>query len=113
MPTYEYECNSCHSRFEKRQGFHDEPVAQCPKCQGSGRLVFYPAPIIFKGGGFYVTDSRPSSGGNGDGSGAGSETGSGAGSETSSGAGSGASSEESGSGGEKPVSTGEAKGSEE
>ncbi|HEY32636.1 MAG TPA: zinc ribbon domain-containing protein [Dehalococcoidia bacterium] len=58
MPTYEYECNVCHYRFDKRQGFNDAPLAECPKCQGTSRRVFYPAPIIFKGSGFYVTDSR-------------------------------------------------------
>ncbi|UCB43852.1 MAG: FmdB family transcriptional regulator [Dehalococcoidales bacterium] len=65
MPTYEYECNLCHHRFDKRQGFNDAPLAECPKCQGTSRRVFYPAPIIFKGSGFYVTDSR-SRGGDGD-----------------------------------------------
>lgn len=65
MPIYEYECNSCHYRFDKRQGFDDAPLAECPKCQGISRRVFYPAPIIFKGSGFYVTDSRGNSGGDG------------------------------------------------
>jgi putative FmdB family regulatory protein len=72
VPIYEYECNSCHYRFDKRQGFNDAPLAECPKCQGTGRRVFYPAPIIFKGSGFYVTDNRRRSGddgGGGDGSG--------------------------------------------
>ena len=59
MPIYEYECSSCQVRFEKKQGFHDEPVAKCPVCEGAARRVFYPAPIIFKGSGFYITDSRP------------------------------------------------------
>jgi putative FmdB family regulatory protein len=71
LPIYEYECNSCHFRFEKRQGFDDAPLAECPKCQATGRRVFYPAPVIFKGSGFYVTDSRRSAddgdGGNGGG----------------------------------------------
>lgn len=58
MPTYEYECKSCLFRFEKRQSFNDAPVAECPRCHGSSRRVFYPTPIIFKGSGFYVTDSR-------------------------------------------------------
>ncbi len=75
MPIYEYECNSCHCRFDKRQGFNDAPLAECPKCQGTGRRVFYPAPIIFKGSGFYVTDSRHSSDDGGDGNGSGSDTG--------------------------------------
>ena len=58
MPTYEYECDSCGFRFEKRQSFNAEPVAECPECQGSSQRLFHPAPIIFKGSGFYVTDSR-------------------------------------------------------
>lgn len=76
MPIYQYECNSCHYRFDKRQGFSDAPLAECPKCQGTGRRVFYPAPIIFKGSGFYVTDSRHRSSDDGDGgNGSGSDTG--------------------------------------
>ena len=58
MPTYEYECTACGDRFELRQGFNDEPVSTCPSCQGRCRRVLFPAPIIFKGSGFYVTDSR-------------------------------------------------------
>jgi putative FmdB family regulatory protein len=58
MPIYEYECTACSHRFEKRQGFHDEPKADCPECQAAARRVFHPAPIIFKGSGFYVTDHR-------------------------------------------------------
>lgn len=78
MPIYEYECNSCHYRFDKRQSFDDAPLAECPKCQGTSRRVFYPAPIIFKGSGFYVTDSRrhrgdDGGGGNGSRSGGGGE----------------------------------------
>ena len=58
MPTYEYECSSCHHRFEKKQKFDAKPVATCPKCRGKVNRVFHPSPIIFKGSGFYVTDSR-------------------------------------------------------
>jgi len=60
MPIYEYECNQCSHRFEVKQGFNDKPEAQCPQCQEAARRVFHPAPIIFKGSGFYVTDHRPS-----------------------------------------------------
>jgi putative FmdB family regulatory protein len=56
MPIYEYECESCHHSFELKQSFHDEPKAACPKCKKKARRVFHPAPIIFKGSGFYVTD---------------------------------------------------------
>jgi len=58
MPIYEYECQSCHHRFERKQGFHDNPVAKCPKCGGEPRRVIHSAPVIFKGSGFYITDSR-------------------------------------------------------
>ena len=58
MPRYDYECNSCADIFEVKQGFDDEPVAECPKCQSTARRIFTPVPIIFKGSGFYVTDQR-------------------------------------------------------
>jgi putative FmdB family regulatory protein len=56
MPTYEYECNTCHHHFDERQGFNDKPVATCPKCKGSSQRVFHAVPIVFKGSGFYCTD---------------------------------------------------------
>jgi putative FmdB family regulatory protein len=59
MPIYEYECGHCNHRFEVKQGFDEEPQAVCPQCQGKARRVFYAAPVIFKGSGFYITDSRP------------------------------------------------------
>mgnify|MGYP001075743214 CR=1 FL=1 len=58
MPIYEYECSSCHFHFERKQGFDEEPVAMCPKCQGEARRVIHSVPIIFKGSGFYITDNR-------------------------------------------------------
>lgn len=58
MPIYEYECGLCQFRFERKQGFDDEPIATCPKCQGQARRIFYPTPIIFKGSGFYTTDNH-------------------------------------------------------
>jgi putative FmdB family regulatory protein len=58
MPIYEYECDVCRHRFEKRQRFFDEAVAECPKCQSKSQRVFCPAPVIFKGSGFYITDYR-------------------------------------------------------
>ena len=58
MPIYEYECGGCHFRFERKQGFDAEPVAVCPKCQGKARRIIHSIPVIFKGSGFYVTDSR-------------------------------------------------------
>jgi len=58
MPIYEYECGHCKARFEVKQGFDEEPQAACPQCQGRARRLFYPSPVIFKGSGFYITDSR-------------------------------------------------------
>ena len=63
MPTYEYECGHCRHRFEMKQSFDDEPVALCPECRSGARRVFYPTAIVFKGSGFYITDSRKSGGG--------------------------------------------------
>ncbi len=58
MPVYEYECGLCNFHFERKQRFDEEPVAVCPECQGTARRVIHSVPIIFKGSGFYVTDSR-------------------------------------------------------
>ena len=58
MPIYEYECGLCQFRFERKQGFDEEPIAMCPKCQGKARRVFHSNPVIFKGSGFYSTDNR-------------------------------------------------------
>ncbi len=58
MPLYEYECNVCRERFERRQKVTDEPVSVCPSCGGAVRRVIHPVGIIFKGSGFYVTDNR-------------------------------------------------------
>ncbi len=62
MPIYEYECGHCRNRFEMKQNFDETPEAVCPQCQGRARRVFYPTAIVFKGSGFYITDSRKSSG---------------------------------------------------
>ncbi len=62
MPIYEYECNDHGHRFEKWQSIQDEPIKTCPVCGGTVHKVFHPAGIIFKGSGWYITDSRkPSS----------------------------------------------------
>jgi len=58
LPIYEYECGECQLRFERKQSFDEEPVAMCPQCQGKARRVLHSIPVIFKGSGFYVTDSR-------------------------------------------------------
>ena len=58
MPTYEYACTSCGNRFEIFQRIDDDPVTVCEACGGALRKVFHPAGIVFKGSGFYATDSR-------------------------------------------------------
>ena len=58
MPLYEYECGQCYHRFELWQGFDAEPVTICPQCEGGTRRIIHPTPLLFKGGGFYITDSR-------------------------------------------------------
>jgi putative FmdB family regulatory protein len=58
LPIYEYECTCCPSRFELRRGFHEDSPVACPHCGGKARQRFSSVPIIFKGSGFYVTDSR-------------------------------------------------------
>ena len=60
MPIYEYECRSCGKRFDRMQSFHDEPIRVCPECGGETRRVFQPVGVIFKGSGWYITDSRKS-----------------------------------------------------
>lgn len=62
MPTYEYRCTGCHHEFEKFQKMSDEPGAPCPVCgEPSERLLSGGAGFIFKGSGFYITDSRSDS----------------------------------------------------
>ena len=56
MPLYEYQCESCESRFEKIQKFSDPPVEECPKCGGKVRKLPSSPAIQFKGSGFYITD---------------------------------------------------------
>lgn len=58
MPIYEYE-RADRSRFEIRQGFHDDALAACPDTGQPVRRIVSAAPVIFKGSGWYVTDSRP------------------------------------------------------
>lgn len=58
MPTYEYRCSDCGHQFETFRGIDDEPLTVCERCGGRLRKVFHPAGIVFKGSGFYATDSR-------------------------------------------------------
>ena len=61
MPTYGYRCENGHE-FDLVQRMSDDPVAECPSCGSRGRRLFFPAGIVFKGSGFYKTDSRKSGG---------------------------------------------------
>ena len=58
MPTYEYACKACGQHFDVKQSFSDTPLKVHESCGGELRKVFQPAPIVFKGSGWYVTDSR-------------------------------------------------------
>jgi putative FmdB family regulatory protein len=58
MPTYEYECTVCGQHIEVFQRFSEDPLTICGVCGGKLRKVFHPAGIVFKGSGFYSTDSR-------------------------------------------------------
>lgn len=66
MPTYQYRCTACGHQLEAVQSFSDSPLTECPECQGKLRKLFNSVGIVFKGSGFYRTDSRASgNGGNG------------------------------------------------
>ena len=60
MPTYQYVCTECGEPLEVVQKFSDDALTECPACSGKLRKVFSAAGIIFKGSGFYRTDSRGS-----------------------------------------------------
>lgn len=58
MPTYQYRCTTCGSDLEAVQKFTDDPLTICPECGGNLRKVFNAVGVVFKGSGFYATDSR-------------------------------------------------------
>jgi putative FmdB family regulatory protein len=58
MPTYEYQCQSCHQRVEAVQRFTDPALTVCEHCGGELRKVFSAVGVVFKGSGFYKNDSR-------------------------------------------------------
>jgi putative FmdB family regulatory protein len=61
VPLYDYKCTACGNQYETREGF-DAPSRQpCPRCGGEAKRLLHPPPIVFKGSGFYITDSRKGS----------------------------------------------------
>lgn len=62
MPTYSYECTDCSDRFDIVQAFTDDALTTCERCSGRLRKRFNSVGIVFKGSGFYRTDSRESDG---------------------------------------------------
>jgi putative FmdB family regulatory protein len=67
MPTYSYLCDTCGHDFEAVQRFADDPLSECPQCGAPIRRVIQPVGVVFKGSGWYITDSRPKSASDGDG----------------------------------------------
>ena len=63
MPTYQYECTSCGHQFEQFQSFSEDPIKHCPKCSAEVKKVYSNVGVVFKGSGFYKTDSAPKSSG--------------------------------------------------
>ena len=58
MPTYSYACTECDNKFDAVQGFSDDALTECPECDGRLRKLFGKVGVVFKGSGFYRTDSR-------------------------------------------------------
>ena len=58
MPTYQYACTACDHAFEQVQSFSEDSLTVCPECRGRLRKVFNAVGVVFKGSGFYRTDSR-------------------------------------------------------
>jgi len=61
VPTYQYACTECGHAFEQVQSFTDDALTECPNCAGRLRKVFNAVGVVFKGSGFYRTDSRAGS----------------------------------------------------
>jgi putative FmdB family regulatory protein len=101
VPTYSYACTECGDRFDAVQSFSDSALTSCAKCDGRLRKLFGSVGVVFKGSGFYRTDSRETSKGSAKSSSS-SSNGSGGSSES---GGTGGSSESGGSSSEKSTST--------
>src|SRR5688500_14969484 len=61
LPTYQYSCTECGHFFEQFQSFSEDSLTVCPQCEGRLRKVFNAVGVVFKGSGFYRTDSRAAS----------------------------------------------------
>ena len=61
MPVYEYECQKCGHRFDVEHGINEETRKRCPECRGKIKKCFSAVGIVFKGSGFYATDSKKKS----------------------------------------------------
>jgi putative FmdB family regulatory protein len=61
VPQYEYKCTQCGNQYETREGFDAPPRQPCPKCGAEAKRILFAPPIVFKGSGFYITDSRKGS----------------------------------------------------
>lgn len=57
VPTYQYQCSTCDHAFEVFQSFSDEALTTCPECKGEVRKIYSAVGVVFKGSGFYKTDS--------------------------------------------------------
>jgi putative FmdB family regulatory protein len=68
VPTYQYACTECNHAFEQFQSFSEDALTVCPECQGRLRKKFNAVGVVFKGSGFYRTDSRATAGADGKGS---------------------------------------------
>jgi putative FmdB family regulatory protein len=60
MPTYQYACTACGHEFEAFQSFTEDSLTECPECKGEIKKVYSAVGVVFKGSGFYKTDSAKS-----------------------------------------------------
>ena len=61
MPTYQYACTACSHEFEAFQSFTEDSLTECPECKGEIKKVYSAVGVVFKGSGFYKTDSAKNS----------------------------------------------------
>lgn len=110
MPTYQYRCTDCGNELEAVQKFSDPALTECPTCTGQLRKVFNAVGVVFKGSGFYRTDSRNDKKSPGSANGSSSESGSAAKSDSGASGGSANGSGADTSGGKQPATAGSSSG---